>query len=481
MNKKIFFLLFIFTVLIRLWHINQPLLDAHSWRQTASAMVARNYLSDMNFFKPVTDFDPPHSLFSGLYEYLVAALAKLFGFSDLLGRLTSLGLFLIGFVYYYKLVLRFTSQYVALIACAFYSFLPVSVFYSRAFQTDSGMVSLTVIFLYYFILWTDGKKTIHFLMSVLFANLAFLFKILSLFILIPAVGYFVMRHKTDFFKKPLLYFFLFLSMAFPLFYNWWAPIAANGQIESAFFNQDKWANVQTLKSFKYWYETFFANQFEFQYMHTGYVFLIIGLYKNIKNVSFRLFYLWAIGVCLFFIAAAKGVFHEYYLLPLIPAACVFIGGFLAEFFTDYYEKQFRGRKDKIKFGLVCFMIFYCFAFSLVRLNQRLQLEGLHYLKIADAIKQNTEPSERITVISHSEPEVIYYSERRGTHIHIKKQEELPGAIERSQNIQKNGNSILAITDFCFEKELPGILSKFKKSSIIFEGKEGVVIKTPVKS
>ena len=79
---RFFILIFIFSTLIRLWCISNPLLDYQSWRQTASAMVSRNYVKDMDFFRPRTDFDYPYPMAFGLYEYTVAAVGKIFGFTD---------------------------------------------------------------------------------------------------------------------------------------------------------------------------------------------------------------------------------------------------------------------------------------------------------------------------------------------------------------------------------------------------------------
>ena len=44
-NKSVYLLLSIFllSIIIHLKGINSPLLDFHSWRQTQTAMIARNY------------------------------------------------------------------------------------------------------------------------------------------------------------------------------------------------------------------------------------------------------------------------------------------------------------------------------------------------------------------------------------------------------------------------------------------------------
>ena len=87
-------LIFIFGLALRLWHITNPLLDEHHWRQTASGIVARNYMKNMNFFQPTQDIEQRYPMSFGFYEYTIGILGKAFGFSDILGRLVSLLMFL---------------------------------------------------------------------------------------------------------------------------------------------------------------------------------------------------------------------------------------------------------------------------------------------------------------------------------------------------------------------------------------------------
>lgn len=341
MLKKnyLFIIIFTFAVFIRLWKINNPLLDEHSWRQTTSAMVARNYLKDMNLFKPQTDFQSPYPFVFGLYEYSVACLAKIFGYSDVLGRLTSLSFFILGFIYFYKLVKKYLGERASLFALTFYTFLPTSVFYSRSFQVDGPMTSLSIVFIFYFGLWVEQRKRIHFLLSVIVANVLFMFKISSLYMIIAAILYLYSFEGIKFIKNPKLYIFLILSMAFPIFFNQYVPVmeANKGKIFSPLGG---WIlHKDTLLSFDFWYKTFFANLFEYQYMHTGYIFFVIGLFQHIKDARYRLFHVWLISIIAFFIVAAYGMHHEYYLVVLIPVACVFIGSFLSDFFQRYRERM----------------------------------------------------------------------------------------------------------------------------------------------
>ena len=58
----------------RMWGLFNPLLDFHAWRQTLTAMVARNFFRDgMNIFAPRLDDLHPYFEFEfQVFPYLVA-------------------------------------------------------------------------------------------------------------------------------------------------------------------------------------------------------------------------------------------------------------------------------------------------------------------------------------------------------------------------------------------------------------------------
>lgn len=474
-NHKIFLLVFLFCISIRLWHINNPLLDEHSWRQTASAMVARNYVETPNFFKPQTDFEYRYPGAFGLYEYVVGILGKIFGYSDILGRLVSLVIFLIGFVYFYRLVYRFWGHSIALWASAFYSFFPVSVFYSRSFQTDSGMVSLGIIFLYYFTLWVNRKKIKYLIISAFLANLTFLFKLPSVYLLIAATGYWFIKERWQFVKDRRWYIFVVFSLILPLFYQLYVPIATNGRIYSAIFEQDKFGSIPVYLSFEFWFKTFlpWGNLFEYHYMHAGYILLLLGIFKKVQKIEQWFFYVWMFSVFMFFIVAAKGMHHEYYSLPLMPVACVFIGRFLGDFYAGISKRWSVGRIEKFKIGLVSFMVLYSFVFSMIRLHDRLKINP-RYLEIAEVVNKNTKPQNLVVVLDKSEPEILYYSHRKGMHIRS------TGDLEKYLLGKDNKYSAFAVTDFIVDQIDKSLYGKLKsKYEIIVENQSGIVgIKNP---
>src|SRR3989339_698827 len=93
-NKSVYILLSIvlFSIIMHLKGITSPLLDFHAWRQTQTAMIARNYYENgFKFFNPQVDWYGQESNKRAgtefpVFSFIIALLYKMFGMHDILGR-----------------------------------------------------------------------------------------------------------------------------------------------------------------------------------------------------------------------------------------------------------------------------------------------------------------------------------------------------------------------------------------------------------
>lgn len=102
-NRTTTYLLIVILVaaaILRLNHINQPLADAFSWRQTSTAMMADNYYRrNWNIFYPEISWNGPGLSYNGrefqTVSYIAALLYTLIGQHDWIGhsKITRLWLF----------------------------------------------------------------------------------------------------------------------------------------------------------------------------------------------------------------------------------------------------------------------------------------------------------------------------------------------------------------------------------------------------
>lgn len=189
-------------LIVRLWQIDTPLADWHSWRQADTASVTHQYLvGEHSLLEP--RYHDLSNIPSGLenpegyrmvefplVNYSLAQILKLSPSLDLvvISRLASIFFSLISTLALAVLVLQIGgSARVALLSAAFFAFLPFSVFYSRVILPEPAMVMASLVALTFFVIWLrsygSGQRS-HFwwlLLTWTFLSLSFLLKPVALF------------------------------------------------------------------------------------------------------------------------------------------------------------------------------------------------------------------------------------------------------------------------------------------------------------
>ena len=144
----------VFAAVLRLHGIHNPILDHPNWRQGDTASIARNFatLQD-NILYPQTNYDgpPPNyvELELQIVPFLSAALYKLIGVHEIVGRLITLA-FSLGTVAVVGLFGRwlFDSRLAGSTAAFFFAIFPGSIYYGRTFTPDTAMVFFLTAALY---------------------------------------------------------------------------------------------------------------------------------------------------------------------------------------------------------------------------------------------------------------------------------------------------------------------------------------------
>src|SRR5690349_17568017 len=108
---------------IRLLYIDQPFVDALSWRQSDDATIADNFFQGhFNIFLPEISWNGPGPNYVGyefqLTTYLAAALYHLFGRVDWIGRSISVVSGVWSVFAFHHLVRRAFDEVRALVSCA---------------------------------------------------------------------------------------------------------------------------------------------------------------------------------------------------------------------------------------------------------------------------------------------------------------------------------------------------------------------------
>ena len=125
---------------LRIYNIQSPILGVHSWRQSDTAAMARNfYENGYNFFYPQIDWGGNLAGYCQtefpIYSFFIAILYKFFGVHESIGRLLSISFSLVAIYFFYKLCLEITcDKKLAFWASFFYTIIPTNIYYSRTFQ-----------------------------------------------------------------------------------------------------------------------------------------------------------------------------------------------------------------------------------------------------------------------------------------------------------------------------------------------------------
>lgn len=151
--------------LIRLENINIPPLDEHSWRQTLTLGVARNYLEvDGNFFHPTTVLrDSRQGILAQefpLFNYSIAALWSILGTHHWVYRLLNLLVATLGLMAFFRIVRRIADESTALYSTVIFG-VSVAFIYARKAMPDVFAVSLVLAGADYGWRYLESKKWTH--------------------------------------------------------------------------------------------------------------------------------------------------------------------------------------------------------------------------------------------------------------------------------------------------------------------------------
>ncbi|MFH0863616.1 MAG: glycosyltransferase family 39 protein [Candidatus Gottesmanbacteria bacterium] len=340
MNRiQIVLLLTIFfgAFIVRLYHINNPVADWHSWRQADTAAVARNFLK-FGFTPLQPRYDDLSNVQSGkdnpqgfrmvefpIYQTMAVALYQLLKFFGgislefclrLISILASMGIMF----FLYDLVKKYSGFLAAISSAFIFGFLPYCIYYSRVILPEMLAVFWALGGIWIALRFgISGKWRI--LGMGIFAGLAILTKPMAGFLLVPFIYFWLKEFKAN------LYYFLriiiFSVFAFAGF-AWWRiwilqypeGIPANEWLLNS-------GNIRFSGAYFYW-----LLGERLAKLILGYWLVIpflLGLISRSLQKSI-VYLLLLIGTIFYAIVFARGnVQHDYYQIIWLPVISIFVG------------------------------------------------------------------------------------------------------------------------------------------------------------
>lgn len=366
------FLLLILAFTLRLYKINSPIADWHSWRQADTAAVTRNFIKE-GFNPLLPKFDDMSALSETpitnplgfrfvefpLYNIFVYPLYLFFGVDEKYHRLVSVMFSLGSMIFLYYIVKRYTDKWIAFLSALTFAVLPFGVFLSRTTLPEPTFVFFALGMVYFMDKWIWEMKLIWGIGGFIFTALAFLIKPWAVFFYLPLI-YSIHKKGSGwkFFFKKFITFSFFALLPF-IFWRMWILQQPEGIPASSWLlNGD---GIRFRPAFWWW---IISERMGREILGaTGLVLFFLGVILKPKHGNY-FFHFWALSIFLYLIIFATGnVRHDYYQILFVPVGAIFVAlGFVSLLRS---ENNFIPRIFTISIAVFLYILSIYFGFKQV--------------------------------------------------------------------------------------------------------------------
>ncbi|OGH24803.1 MAG: hypothetical protein A3B47_00210 [Candidatus Levybacteria bacterium RIFCSPLOWO2_01_FULL_39_24] len=424
-KNEILFLLFILVgaFAVRLYHFSWPIADWHSWRQTDTSAVSRNFVQN--------GFDVLHPKFEDLsssvslidnpqgyrfvefpfYNILQAGLFETFQKFTIeeWGRLVTISFSLISIIFLYLLVKKYTSVRAGLFAAFFYAFIPYNIYYGRAILPDSLMLASFLAAIYFFSQYLDNeyKKNLYYFLGIISLAIAFLIKPYVAFYILPFAYLIYSKYGIKgFMRLDMWLFFLLSILPFGLWRMWMSQYPAGIPRNNWLWNG---TGIRFRPAFFQW---IFAERIAKLILgYWGLIFVILGLViKPLKKEGW-LFLTFIISSLMYLFTFATGnVQHDYYQMLIIPT--------LAIFFAKGFDGILRLGKEGVlnyKIGLISSItaIIFMLAFGWFAIRDYYSIQHPNIIAAGRAVDQLVPEDAKVIAPYGGDTTFLYFTNRQG--------------------------------------------------------------------
>ncbi len=325
-------------LVVRLYKIDNPVADWHSWRQADTASVTANFASKgINFFTPT--YHDLSNIPTGqaenpngyrmvevpFYNVLHLEMFRMFpnlGI-DMAGRLTSVILSLISLVFLYLIVNKLSGFFIASLASIFMAVLPFNIYYSRVILPEPLMIVALLASFWFLIRTTETKsvsKRFNLVLSAAFLSIGVMVKPFALFFALPHLAIlFRSLAKKELNFADILGYAAISLVPFGLWRKHIAQYPEGIPASGWLYNQDG------IRFRPAWFRWLFGERIGKLILGSwGTSLLVLGIIAKPTKEGIT-YWLWGIGTILYFsVMAAGNVRHDYYQAIIMPFLCIFL-------------------------------------------------------------------------------------------------------------------------------------------------------------
>ncbi len=423
--KKIDYLILIFVIIValalRLYKIDIPLADFHSWRQADTAAVARNFVrGGFDLLHP--RYDDFSNVQSGLenpqgyryvefpiYNAIFAALYKLIPSISLeiWGRITSIFFSLVVIAIIYYLTLKEFNRLAAVFASFIYAVFPFFVFFSGVILPETTALAFS--FISILLLYLNPSFWLFYLLSIVFMATALLAKPPAIFFFLSILYIFWLKYRWSLIKKPQVYAYFILS-ALPLalwrIYMLKYPegIPAAEWLLTSVNTGSGLQEIFLRPAFFRWVFQERINNIIMGGLATA--FLVVGGF--VKQKKLLLHSILASSVIYLFVFEGGNVQHVYYQTFILPAVAIFAG--IGVSFVILIKRSFLATIISTLTVFVILAFSWFVSYYTVKDYYGYSTDLVQEAKIINSL---TSPGDLVVTDTTGDTTLLYLSDRKG--------------------------------------------------------------------
>ncbi len=430
-------------VAFRLWHLDLPLIDAHSWRQVTNADIARHFAEgSLNLFSPRVSWGGVDGIVGmefPLLQWITGVLWRVTGESHVVARLVATVFSVGGVACMYGLGARLFSRGAGLAAASLMAVSPSVTFFGRSFLSDTPMLTFMVAAVWAWDLYFERPTWRRAVWAGLLAALAPLVKLPAILVLAPiaGVGWRHLRWRVLADRKA----WVCLTTAVALTAAWYwhadriflqtgltqavfrpsgtypADVAPGVMFESV----SHWATKARLLSGDAWLQ--FLDRFWMLHLTTvGVAGALLGWWQARRHAGRTAVDLWALGALALFLVAMEGQYwHEFHQLPLLPPLFLYFGVGAAPLFDrDWRHRAVGGRAGtRVLVAIAVLMALQGMRASGAALHlYRTDNLQQKFVIAGHALRGATDPAGLVVTVEYidggaNSPMLLYFAHRQG--------------------------------------------------------------------
>ncbi|MDH5533869.1 MAG: glycosyltransferase family 39 protein [Candidatus Pacebacteria bacterium] len=436
-NTKILLIIIILlTFFTRMYRINNPIADWHSWRQSDTASVTREYVKHgVDILRPhyqdISDLQSGQDNLEGWrmveFPFINAGIAALIRFMpnlnlDVTSRMVSVWFSIGAAISLFYLVKSISGKDVAFYSSLVFALLPFSVFYGRAVLPEPAMLFFSTGSLLFFQIYLQNKNKLKqlgsYLISLIFLMLALLLKPFVAFLGPIYLVLALLRYKKNIFKHVEL--IIFAGAAFVPFYYWREWIK---QFPSGIPASDWLFNSNGIRLRPAWFRWLFYERLTRLILGWwGWLFIISNLHglgfnsktkkKWIKETlpEILIYGSWIVGILIYMIVIATGnVRHDYYQVLALPIVSILVGRGVALMIP--HLSKILNKKAAYLITFIIFSLMLKTAWNNVK--GYFNVNHWEYIEAGMIIDTITPPDAKIIAPAFGDTVFLYQTNRRG--------------------------------------------------------------------